>query len=75
MAEFDRLTRYSPWINLAFVERERTPKPAIERSIRLHLARLLLSTLSPPSFVEQVVIARSDVLIRFAYENRASTER
>lgn len=46
MAEFDRLTRCSPWINLAFVERERTPKPAIERSIRLHLARLLLSTIS-----------------------------
>jgi len=43
MAEFDRLTRCSPWIDLAFVERERTPKPAIGRGIRLHLAGLSLS--------------------------------
>ena len=43
MAEFDRLTRSSSWIDLAFVERERTPRPAIEVGIRLHLAGLSLS--------------------------------
>jgi putative transposase len=43
MAEFDRLNRSSPWIDLEFVERERTPKPAIEVGIRLHLVGLSLS--------------------------------
>jgi putative transposase len=43
MTKNDRLTRSSPWIDLAFVERERTPEPAIEVGIRLHLAGLSLS--------------------------------
>ena len=43
MTKNDRLSRCSPWIDLAFVERERTPRPAIEVGIRLHLAGLSLS--------------------------------
>ena len=43
MTQNDRLTRSSGWIDLAFVERERTPRPAIEVGIRLHLAGLSLS--------------------------------
>jgi putative transposase len=43
MTKFDRLTRSSAWIDLGFVERERTPRPAIEVGIHLHLAGLSLS--------------------------------
>ena len=43
MAEPDRLTRDTEWIDLSFVERERTPKPIIETGIRHHLAGLSLS--------------------------------
>jgi len=43
MTKIDRLSRSSPWIDLAFVERERTPRPVIEVGIRLHLSGLSLS--------------------------------
>ena len=43
MAEIVRLTESSDWIDLGFVERERTPKPLMELGIRLHLAGLSLS--------------------------------
>jgi putative transposase len=43
MAEIVRLTECSDWIDLGFVERERTPKPFMELGIRLHLAVLSLS--------------------------------
>ena len=43
MAEFDRLSGDFGWIDLDFVERERTPRQAIEVGIQLHLAGLSLS--------------------------------
>ena len=43
MAEFDRLSGDFGWIDLDFVERERTPRQAIEVGIQLHLAELSLS--------------------------------
>jgi len=43
MTKFDRLSDSSSWVDLEFVERERTPRPAIEVGIRLHLAGLSLS--------------------------------
>jgi putative transposase len=43
MTQNDRLSRSNSWIDLEFVERERTPRPAIEVGIRLHLAGLSLS--------------------------------
>ena len=43
MAEFNRLGGGIEWIDLEFVERERTPRQAIEVGIQLHLAGLSLS--------------------------------
>ena len=43
MPEFDRLDESIEWIDLEFVERERTPEFAIQVGIQLHLAGLSLS--------------------------------
>ncbi len=43
MAEIARLSGRSDWINLEFVERERTLCRLMELGIRLHLAELSLS--------------------------------
>lgn len=43
MPEIARLSGDSEWIDLSFVERERTPPRLIELGIRLHLAGLSLS--------------------------------
>ena len=43
MAEFDRLNEATDWIDLSFMERERTPREIIEKGIRYHLAGLSLS--------------------------------
>lgn len=43
MAEIDRLNQDTNWIDLGFVERERTPREIIEKDIRHHLAGLSLS--------------------------------
>ena len=43
MAEITRLRGCSDWIDLDFVERERTPRRLMELGIRLHLAGLSLS--------------------------------
>jgi len=40
MAEFDRLSGDTGWIDLEFMERERTPRSVIEKGIRYHLAEL-----------------------------------
>jgi putative transposase len=46
MAEITRLGGCSDWLELAFVERERTPSELMQFGIRLHLAGLsLLSTI------------------------------
>ena len=43
MAEIARLSGCSDWIELDFVERERTPNELMKLGIRLHLAELSLS--------------------------------
>ena len=43
MAEITRLSGHSDWIELDFVERERTPRELMELGIRLHLSGLSLS--------------------------------
>src|SRR6056297_2854208 len=43
MAEITRLSGNSDWIDLDFVERERTPEPAMKLGIQMHLAGLSLS--------------------------------
>ncbi|QCC57181.1 IS6 family transposase (plasmid) [Natrinema thermotolerans] len=43
MAEIARLSGSSGWIDLDFVERERTPRQLMELGIRLHLSGLSLS--------------------------------
>ena len=43
MTETDRFDRSSRWIDLECVERERTPKPIIEKGIWLHLADISLT--------------------------------
>ncbi|WP_027119300.1 IS6 family transposase [Natronorubrum tibetense] len=43
MAETDRLTESTDWIDLEFVQRERTPREIIKKGIRHHLAGLSLS--------------------------------
>ncbi|WP_084779320.1 IS6 family transposase [Natrinema sp. J7-2] len=43
MPKIDRLSGCSDWIDLSFVERERTPRQLMELGIRLHLAELSLS--------------------------------
>ncbi|MFA9518718.1 IS6 family transposase [Halopenitus sp. H-Gu1] len=43
MSESNRLTESTEWIDLGFVERERTPREIIEKGIRYHLAGLSLS--------------------------------
>ncbi|MDT3434239.1 IS6 family transposase [Haloarcula sp. 1CSR25-25] len=43
MAEIGRLSGHREWIDLDFVERERTPKPAMALGIQAHVAGLSLS--------------------------------
>ena len=43
MAEITRLSGRSDWIELEFVERERTPSELMQLGIRLHLSGLSLS--------------------------------
>jgi hypothetical protein len=43
MAEITRLSGRSDWIELDFVERERTPSELMQLGIRLHLSGLSLS--------------------------------
>ena len=61
MAEFDRLSRDTEWIDLSFVERERTPRAVIEKGIRHHLAGLSLS--NTVTLLEDLGVERSRVAI------------
>ena len=52
MAEFDRLSGCIEWIDLSFVERDRTPEWAIQVGIRCHLAGM--STRDASQFLEEL---------------------
>ncbi len=61
MAEFDRLNGSTDWIDLSFVERERTPRQLIEVGIQLHLAGLSLSNIKKR--LERLGVKRSRTAI------------
>lgn len=61
MPEIDRLSRNTEWIDLAFVERERTPEFAIQVGIQLHLGGLSLS--NTKQHLENLGVERSRTAI------------
>jgi len=61
MPEFDRLNGSTDWIDLGFVERERTPEQIIELGIQLHLAGLSLS--NTKQYLEKLGVERSRTAI------------
>ena len=61
MPKSDRLTGCTDWIDLEFVERERTPRELIEIGIQLHLAGLSLS--NTKQYLENLDVERSRTAI------------
>ena len=61
MTDLNRLNSCSDWIDLEFVERERTPEPIVEVSIQLHLAGLSLS--NTKQYLERLGVKRSRTAI------------
>ncbi len=61
MSESDRLSGGIEWIDLSFVERQRTPEWAIQVGIRCHLAGMSLRDAS--QFLEELGVQRSHVSI------------
>ena len=61
MAEIERLSERIKWIDLSFVERQRTPDWAIQLCIRCHLAGMSLRDAS--QFLEELGVQRSHVAI------------
>ena len=62
MHEIDRLSGSTDWIDLDFVQRERTPEQVIEVGIQLHLAGLSLS--NTKQYLERLGVKRSRTAIR-----------
>jgi transposase-like protein len=61
MTEIERLSESIAWIDLSFVERERTPEWAIEVGIRCHLAGMSLRDAS--QHLDELGVDRSHVAI------------
>jgi transposase-like protein len=61
MAEIERLRKCIEWIDLSFVERNRTPDWAIQLGIRSHLAGISLRDAS--QFLDELGVKRSHVAI------------
>ena len=61
MSEIDRLSGDSDWIDLEFMERERTPEQIVEVGIQLHLAGLSLS--NTKQHLENLGVQRSRTAI------------
>ena len=61
MPETDRLIGNTAWIDLEFMERERTPEPIVEVGIQLHLAGLSLS--NTKQYLERLGVNRSRTAI------------
>ena len=61
MAETDRLTDDTDWIDLSFVQRERTPREIIQLGIRHHLAGLSLT--NTVILLEEFGVSRSRTAI------------
>jgi len=61
MSETKRLSGCNDWIDLEFVERERTPRQIIEVGIQLHVAGLSLSDIK--QYIERLGVERSRTAI------------
>ncbi|RMB08225.1 hypothetical protein ATH50_3638, partial [Haloplanus aerogenes] len=61
MAESERLSKCIEWIDLSFVERDRTPEWAIQVGIRCHLADM--STRDASQFLDELGVQRSHVAV------------
>ena len=61
MHEIDRLSESTDWIDLDFVQRERTPERIIKVDIQLHLAGLSLS--NTKQYLEKLGVRRSRMVI------------
>ena len=61
MPEIDRLNDSIDWIDVEFVQRERTPERIIEVGIQLHLAGLSLS--NTKQYLERLGVERSRTAI------------
>jgi putative transposase len=61
MNEFERLRGRNSWIDLEFIERERTPHEVVEIGIHLHVAGLSLS--STKQILERLGVKRSRTAI------------
>lgn len=61
MSDFDHLERPSDWIDLGFIERERTPREFVEVGIQLHVAGVSLS--NTEQFLERGGVERSRTAI------------
>ncbi|GAB7011539.1 hypothetical protein JCM31271_34820 [Halorubrum trueperi] len=61
MSEYNRLTGSTEYIDLGFVERERTPHEIIETGIQLHFAGISLS--NTKQYLERLGVDRSRTAI------------
>jgi len=61
MPEFERLSRRTSWIDLDFIERERTPGEIVEVGIQLHIAGLSLS--NTKQILDKLCVKRSRTAI------------
>jgi hypothetical protein len=61
MAELDRLGSPSGWIDLGFIERERTLREIVEVGIQLHVAGMSLS--NTKQVLERLGVERSRTAI------------
>ena len=67
MHEIDRLSDSTDWIDLDFVERERTPERIIKVGIQLHLAGLSLS--NTKQYIKNLGVKRSRTAIHNWVQN------
>jgi len=73
MAEIDRLSGGIDWIDLEFIERERTPERIVEVGIQLHLAGLSLS--NTKQYLEGLGVERSRPAIHNWYRRPTYSRR
>jgi hypothetical protein len=68
MPKTERLSECIEWIDLSFVERQRTPSWAIQVGIRCHLAGMSLRDAS--NFLDELGVDRSGCGIDVGYHSR-----
>jgi transposase-like protein len=73
MPKIDRLSGHSDWIELSFVERERTPRELMELGIRLYFAGLSLS--NTVRELEKFGVERSRKAVHEWYRKRIDSQQ